>query len=255
MNFTFNSIGIFHTDAHFAYDVPRQGCLAKDNIGRIDLEPGHDYASAARDLAGIERIWLLFVFDRNINDWHPLVRPPHHTTRKIGVFATRAPYRPNPIGLSCVPLLKVESNRIYVQAHDLLDGTPILDIKPYLPFADAFPDSAAGWIDTAEELYEIVFAPAAETQLKWLEAHGVVRMRSFIETQLAVSPGDRKRHRITAPGVLAYRTWRAAYSIDAAAHRVTISAICSGYSQNDLTDGTDRYQDKILHQEFISAFS
>lgn len=101
--------------------------------------------SAWRDLAGFERIWLLFVFDRS-QGWTPLVRPPRGGGKR-GVLATRSPHRPNAIGLSAVELLAVDEGALRVRGLDLLDGTPILDIKPYVPYADAFPTAAAGWID------------------------------------------------------------------------------------------------------------
>jgi tRNA (adenine37-N6)-methyltransferase len=100
---------------------------------------------AFRDLAGFERIWLIFVFDRS-EGWKPEVRPPRGGGKR-SVLATRSPHRPNAIGLSAVELVGIEGHALRVRGVDLLDGTPILDIKPYVPYADAFPDSRAGWID------------------------------------------------------------------------------------------------------------
>ena len=105
-------------------------------------------AEAWTDLAGFERIWLLFVFDRS-QGWTPKVRPPRGGGKR-GVLATRSPHRPNAIGLSAVELLAVEAGGLRVRGLDLLDGTPILDIKPYVPYADAFPGVAAGWIDALD---------------------------------------------------------------------------------------------------------
>jgi tRNA-Thr(GGU) m(6)t(6)A37 methyltransferase TsaA len=101
---------------------------------------------ALRDLVGIERIWVVSWLHRG-GTWAPMVRPPRGTREKRSLFATRSPDRPNPIGLSCVRLVRVDGCNLHVQGIDLIDGTPILDIKPYLPYADAFPDSKAGWID------------------------------------------------------------------------------------------------------------
>jgi tRNA-Thr(GGU) m(6)t(6)A37 methyltransferase TsaA len=105
-------------------------------------------AEAFRDLAGFERIWLLFAFHRS-EGWKPQVRPPRGGGKR-GVLATRSPHRPNAIGLSAVELVAVEEHALRVRGMDLLDGTPILDIKPYVPYADAFPQSRAGWIDTID---------------------------------------------------------------------------------------------------------
>lgn len=109
-----------------------------------------DFPRAAfRDLAGFDRIWLVFVFDRS-EGWKAEVRPPRGGGKR-SVLATRSPHRPNRIGLSAVELVAVESDGLRVRGLDLLDGTPILDIKPYVPYADAFPDAAAGWIDAIDQ--------------------------------------------------------------------------------------------------------
>ena len=105
-------------------------------------------AAAFRDLAGFERIWLIFAFHRS-EGWKAEVRPPRGGGKR-SVLATRSPHRPNAIGLSAVELVAVEENALRVRGVDLLDGTPILDIKPYVPYADAFPGSRAGWIDAID---------------------------------------------------------------------------------------------------------
>jgi tRNA-Thr(GGU) m(6)t(6)A37 methyltransferase TsaA len=110
------------------------------------LDERHIPARALTDLVGIERIWVVSWLHRG-GTWAPLVRPPRGTRERRSLFATRSPDRPNPIGLSCVRLVRVDGCNLHVQGVDLLDGTPILDIKPYVPYADAFPDSKAGWID------------------------------------------------------------------------------------------------------------
>lgn len=110
----------------------------------IEFVPDIEFA-AFRDLAGFERIWLLFVFHRS-EGWKAEVRPPRGGAKR-SVLATRSPHRPNAIGLSAVELVAVEERALRVRGVDLLDGTPILDIKPYVPYADAFGHSRAGWID------------------------------------------------------------------------------------------------------------
>ena len=104
--------------------------------------------AAYRDLEGFERIWLVYVLHRS-EGWKAEVRPPRGGGKR-SVLATRSPHRPNAIGLSAVHLVAVEPTALRVQGIDLLDGTPILDIKPYVPYADAFPDSKAGWIDAID---------------------------------------------------------------------------------------------------------
>lgn len=104
--------------------------------------------TAYRDLAGFDRLWLVFVFDRS-EGWKAEVRPPRGGGKR-SVLATRSPHRPNAIGLSCVELVAIEGHGLRVRGVDLLDGTPILDIKPYVPYADAFPEARAGWIDALD---------------------------------------------------------------------------------------------------------
>lgn len=113
--------------------------------------------AAYRGLAGFDRIWLLFVFDRS-QGWKPEVRPPRGGGKR-SVLATRSPHRPNPIGLSAVELLEVVPGGMRVRGVDLLDGTPILDIKPYVAYADAFPGAAAGWIDALDASQGVHSAP------------------------------------------------------------------------------------------------
>jgi tRNA-Thr(GGU) m(6)t(6)A37 methyltransferase TsaA len=120
------------------------GALAEAAIEFVDGFP----AAAFRDLQGFERIWLVFVFHRS-EGWKAEVRPPRGGGKR-SVLATRSPHRPNAIGLSTVEVVAVGTQSLRVRGMDLLDGTPILDIKPYVPYADAFPSSRAGWIDAID---------------------------------------------------------------------------------------------------------
>jgi tRNA (adenine37-N6)-methyltransferase len=129
------------------------GDVAEAVIEFVDGFP----AEAFRDLAGFDRLWLVFVFDRS-EGWKAEVRPPRGGGKR-SVLATRSPHRPNAIGLSAVQLVAVDAHRLRVRGIDLLDGTPILDIKPYVPYADAFPDSRAGWIDAMDATTGVQSAP------------------------------------------------------------------------------------------------
>lgn len=129
------------------FGTPQQAsAFDSDAEAVLELDPALIPEAALADLVGIERIWVLSWLDRG-RGWSATVRPPRGTRARRGVFATRSPDRPNPLGLSAVRLVRVEGTRLVVRGVDLLDGTPILDIKPYIPYADAFPDSKAGWID------------------------------------------------------------------------------------------------------------
>ena len=248
-------IGFFSCAETYTYDVPRQGVLAGDNVGVIRLLPNSGFEQAVYRLDSFSHIWILFMFDRN-DSWNPMILPPRHTMQKVGVFASRSPYRPSGIGMSCVRLLSVKGLEIHVSGHDLLNGTPIIDIKPYLPYADSFPDASAGW--TAEEasqdehLYNIIYKEAAAAQLAWLEGRGVACLRSFIKDRLETAPLDKRRNRllhdIDGLHVLAYRTWRVLFTIDGTT--IVVHSIRSGYSESDLASPEDKYGDKPLHRTF-----
>ncbi len=252
-SFRFQPIGVFFAHEQYPYDAARQAAVAAENRGRVCLEPNCNYEQALADLAGFSRIWLLYWFDRN-GAWKPKVKPPRGA-RKVGVFASRAPYRPNPIGLSCVELVGVEGLTLQVRGHDLLDGTPILDIKPYLPYADSFPEARCGWVDEISvESFGVEIVPEARRQLGWLEDRGAGCVRAFLLQQLEVHPTDSKRKRVCLlePGLwqIAYRTWRARFCLDDKARCVRVLSIHSGYSAADLADPRDPHGDKALHLLF-----
>ncbi len=139
----FTPIGYVRSPFKDQHGTPIQPSFAKDAVGELILE--EQYKEALADVDGFERLWVLCAFHRTAPYKPRLV--PYRDTVERGLFATRAPSRPNPIGLSVVKLLRVEGNIIHVTNVDMLDGTPILDIKPYVPRFDAYPNSKAGWLD------------------------------------------------------------------------------------------------------------
>lgn len=146
-------IARIQTDFPQKFGIPRQSGLANSLIGRIVFEPAYRNEAAVRGLEEFSHLWLLWQFqDVERNGWSPTVRPPRlGGNTRVGVFATRSPFRPNPIGLSSVELdhvaLEAEGPVIYVRGADLRDGTPIYDIKPYLPEYDSHPDAIGGFTD------------------------------------------------------------------------------------------------------------
>ncbi len=149
---TLHTIAHIHTDFPEKFGIPRQSWLVEELKAEIVFEPDYRSPEAVRGLEQFSHIWLLWQFSRAVRDsWSPTVRPPRlGGNTRVGVFATRTPYRPNPIGLSCVRLERVELTGtrgpvLHVCGADLLDGTPIYDIKPYLPYADSHPDAAGGF--------------------------------------------------------------------------------------------------------------
>ena len=148
-------IARIETDFPSKFGIPRQSGLNDALKARIVFEKEYRISDALRGLDGYSHLWLIWVFSESIRDrWSPTVRPPRlGGNRRMGVFATRAPFRPNPIGLSSVRIDRVEFSEefspvIYISGADLMDGTPILDIKPYLPFADSHADALGGFTDT-----------------------------------------------------------------------------------------------------------
>lgn len=135
-------IGIIRSPFSEESGTPIQPATAKSATGHVELLPA--YEQALRDLDGFERIWLIYVFDRAV-PWQALVVPYRDTVER-GLFSTRAPARPCPIGMSVVQLVSVKGPRLELRGIDVLDGTPLLDLKPYVPEFDAYPGSRAGWL-------------------------------------------------------------------------------------------------------------
>lgn len=162
------AIGFIHSPFDEKFGIPRQPGLASIRA-EVELVPPFASADAVRGLEHCSHIWLVFLFSATADKgWSPMVRPPRlGGNQRLGVFATRSPFRPNPIGLSCVRLtnIRCEGDRVYleIEGADLLNGTPILDIKPYLPYSDSLPDAEFTLASQIERLPQpVIFSEAAE---------------------------------------------------------------------------------------------
>ncbi len=163
--FSIEPIAILHSDFPTKFGIPRQSNLVSQLQATIVLEPGYRIADALRGLEGFSHIWLIWQFSQAVrSSWSPTVRPPRlGGNTRMGVFATRSPFRPNHLGLSCVKLESIQWDTpqgpvIHVSGADLMDGTPIFDIKPYIPYADAHPEALGGFTDAAKPyLLEVSF--------------------------------------------------------------------------------------------------
>ena len=184
-------IAYIHTEFPEKFGIPRQSGLAKGLRGRIVLEPQYRNPDAIRGLEGFSHIWLIWEFsaNRTTRDWQPTVRPPRlGGNTHLGVFATRSPFRPNPLGLSCVEISAIlpdtpDGPVIYVRGADLMDGTPIYDIKPYIVYADSRPDASCGYVDNlSDRRLEVVYEPHVIDAVKDKEI-----MRSLTEV-LSLDP-------------------------------------------------------------------
>lgn len=171
MDISLHIIAHIRTDLPEKFGVPRQSGLVPELGGTVVFEPEYRNPDALRGLEGFSHLWLIFQFHRAVREeWSPTVRPPRlGGNTRMGVFATRSPFRPNALGLSCVQLLDVcrEQERgcvLHVAGADLMDGTPIYDIKPYIPYADCRPEASGGFTDqTPRRLLQVDFPR------EWLE--------------------------------------------------------------------------------------
>lgn len=161
-------VAYIRTDFSEKFGIPRQSGLADSLRGTIVFEPEYRNPDALRGLDGFSHLWLIWEFSANSGngDWQPTVRPPRlGGNERMGVFATRSPFRPNPLGLSCVEIDSIESDTsdgplIHVKGADLMDMTPIYDIKPYIKYADARPHAKCGYVDELQERKLKVIIPA-----------------------------------------------------------------------------------------------
>lgn len=160
------AIARMKSDFPTKFGIPRQSGLVEELRSTIIFEPEYRNPAALRGIEGYSHLWLIWQFSQAVRqDWSPTVRPPRlGGNTRMGVFATRSPYRPNSLGLSCVRLLAVEDTKefgtvLHVGGADLMDGTPIFDIKPYIPYGDAHPDAIGGFSDQAGDFLLDVVIP------------------------------------------------------------------------------------------------
>ncbi len=259
MKFEFESIGFVRSSHRYPQEAPRQGTLTCE-CGEIELLPGRNFETALADLEGVERIWIVFVFDR-VNSWKVKVSPPQRGDRKkIGVFATRSPHRPNPIGITCAKLEGIRGRILDVSEIDLLSGTPVLDIKPYIPLADSFPDAKTGWRDEVpDQLRAVVFSEESAEKTAFIFKEGGPDVAEFCRVQLGTRDIDPKRLRLSGPDdrgifTLAFRTWRILFSREE--ENICIHTVFSGYTPEELVPAApDPYADKELHRRFNALFN
>jgi tRNA-Thr(GGU) m(6)t(6)A37 methyltransferase TsaA len=196
VDFRFSPIGFVRTPYSDKFGIPRQPRLVLAGESRLELLPDFAREEAFKGIEGFSHVWLIFVFHDDCldTDWRPTVRPPRLGGReRVGVFASRAPYRPNPIGISAV------EHRGLVRGHgglalrlrgvDLLDGTPVLDVKPYVPYADALPQASSGFsVDASGVDREVVFSPEAQIGVAAADPDGRLELHALIREVLAQDP-------------------------------------------------------------------
>jgi tRNA-Thr(GGU) m(6)t(6)A37 methyltransferase TsaA len=268
---TLEPIGVVHSLLKSKAEAARQPAAATDATARIELYPDRHFEHALEDLEGWGRIWVLFWFHLN-DSWRPKVLPPRSASGRKGVFATRSPYRPNPLGLSAVRLERIEGLTLHIRDVDLVDGTPVLDIKPYVPYTDAYPDAPTGWLhDEAMADRRVVggatppdpiaawavhFEPLAAEQAAWIEARSGLPLRERVTATLMLGPQPHAYRRIRRDGPdyrLKVKEWRVRFTL--AQRDVRVLAISSGYRPAEIARSAGTGEDPLaIHRDFRAGW-
>ncbi len=209
--FQFEQIGVIRSPYKEKFAVPRQPGLVKSGGGELHLIAPYNQADAVRGLEAFSHLWVLFIFHQTMEGgWRPTVRPPRlGGNARMGVFATRSTFRPNPVGMSLVELngIRCQKDQVILELGglDLVDGTPVVDIKPYLPFTEALPDARASYAQQAPQAdMPVYFTDALAAELVHLEKR-YPRLREFIVDVLAQDP--RPAYRKEEDAGKAYAVW------------------------------------------------
>ncbi len=184
-------IGFLESCYRDKFGTPRQPGLVKASWARLKIRGDLQPEQALQGLEGFSHVWLIWVFHQNkTSRYHAKVHPPRLQGGSMGLFATRTPHRPNPIGLSLVELISVEKDGIVVAGADLVDGTPVLDIKPYLPEVESVPGAKTGWVgEVSKADIQVEFAPEAEQILQsWEHQNPDKNLRQLIVETLKLDP-------------------------------------------------------------------
>lgn len=242
---TLEPIGVVRSPFRERMDAPRQPRAAEGVRGTIELFSGHNYEHALSDLAGFDYLWVIFWFHRN-KDWRPKVLPPRSEVRR-GLFATRSPHRPNPLGLSALRLESIDGLTLHVRDVDILDETPVLDIKPYIAWTDAIGDARPGWLEERPRdpkgSYTVSVSAHAAEQLAFLGAVGS-ELEASARATLSLGPQPHAYRRIRGT-TLSVHDWRVHFTV--AGSHIEIASISSGYR-------ADQLDENPLHRAFVERY-
>lgn len=187
----FTPIGTIHSCYGEKFGIPRQPGLVKSATATLELRPPFNTPDALRGLEAFSHLWVVFVFHQSIREqWKAMVRPPRlGGNERVGVFASRSNFRPNPIGLSVVELSEVDGSTLKFGGGDFLDGTPVLDIKPYIPYADRIPGATGAFAEHAPEpINNVEFTDETEHSIQIMEDENRPALRQLICDMLAYNP-------------------------------------------------------------------
>jgi tRNA-Thr(GGU) m(6)t(6)A37 methyltransferase TsaA len=259
-------IGYVRAPLESKAEAARQPAAAAGTHGRIELLPGWNFEHALDDLAGWEYIWVIFQFHLN-EGWRPKVLPPRSTTGRKGVFATRSPHRPNALGLSAVRLERIDGLTLHLGEHDMLDGTPVLDIKPYVAYTDAHPQARSGWLEDAGRKvggatpadpvphYAVLMDPLAAQQAAWIESRTGLAIGERIRATLELGPEPHPYRRIRREGDalrLAVKEWRVRFTVTE--RTVRVAEISTGYRATQLDAARPGAEPLEAHHDFVARF-
>lgn len=195
---TIEPIAFIRSDFGGKFGVPRQSLLAPETRAEIVFEKPYRSPEALRGIEGFSHLWVIWQFSKNAGKWSPTVRPPRLGGDEcVGVFATRSPFRPNSLGLSCVKLVGVrhterDGDILEVAGADLMDGTPIFDIKPYVPYADCVTEATGGFTDVTErKTLNVVFPPELLRQIPEMKRAGLIQALAQDPRPAYQSDGER----------------------------------------------------------------
>lgn len=201
-SFRFAPIGVIRTCFTEKFGLPRQSLMVDEARGVLKLNPDPGYRVALNHLDRFSHLWVVFVFHRALEKgWRPTIRPPRvDAPRRVGVFASRSPHRPNPVGMSVVRLERIDLDapggiELHLSGIDLMDGTPVLDIKPYLPYADRVEGASGGWAEGEIPRYAVEFSPEALQALSAPLAAGHPRLRELVTQMLEWDPRPTSQRR------------------------------------------------------------
>ncbi len=252
-------IGFVRSALASKVEAARQPRAAEGTAGTIELLPGHNFEHALEDLAGWEYIWVIFWFHLN-RGWRPKVLPPRSVSGRKGVFSTRAPHRPNPIGLSAVRLERIDGLTLHIRDVDMVDGTPVLDLKPYVAYTDAHAAARSGWLgDSAPPNDPIApflvhWTELAAAQGAWVEARTGLPLCDRVVAALSLGATPHPYRRIRRVGDefrLSIKDWRIRFSL--ADREILVLEVLSGYRNAQLAAGAAAEPIRA-HSEFVGLW-
>lgn len=191
LKFTFQPIGFLKSAYPDKFGVPRQSGIVKKVFSELKIRSDLQPELALQGLEGYSHLWIQFVFHLNNSArYHAKIHPPRLEGKSMGVFATRSPHRPNPIGLSLVELVEIKNDVLILAGADLVDGTPVLDIKPYLPLFESQPEAKGGWMaEVQKKEIHVIFSPEASQILQnWMTRSNRFELKEVIEDLIKEDP-------------------------------------------------------------------